>query len=391
MNDFLYYAPTKVYFGRNAIKNIAPYIRDYGAKRVLIHYGGGSARRSGLLDKIEAALTEAGIAWVSLGGVEPNPKLALVHKGIDFCKAEGVDFILAVGGGSVIDSAKSMALGVANGCDPWRFTMREAVPTCSLPVAAVLTIAAAGSEMSNSHVISNPAIPLKKGLGSDITRCVAAFLDPTLTYTVSAAQTAYGTVDIMMHTMERYFTEDESTMLTDKLAEGLLSSVIAAGAAAIKNPEDYEARATLMWASSLSHNGLTGCMKTVPCMTVHQLEHGVSAVYDHVAHGAGLAVLYPAWAEYIYKLAPKRFAAMARNVWGVENTGDDEADALAGIRAMKAYFVSIGAPVSFTELGIGEDAFETIANNITANGKNTIWSLKPLGNPEILEIFRLAL
>lgn len=391
MNDFLYYAPTKVYFGRGAADNAAPYIKAYGAKKVLLHYGGGSARRSGLLDKIENALKDSGIDYVSLGGVEPNPKLPLVHEGIALCEKEGVDFILAVGGGSVIDSAKSIALGVANGVDPWRFTMRELTPTCSLPVATVLTIAAAGSEMSNSHVISNPAIPLKKGLGSDITRCVAAFMDPELTYTVPASQTAYGTVDIMMHTMERYFTEDENTELTDRLAEGLLTSVIHAGAAAIKSPEDYDARATLMWASSLSHNGLTGCMKTVPCMTVHQLEHGVSAVFDHVAHGAGLAVLYPAWAKYIYKLAPRRFAAMARNVWGVENTGDDLADALSGIEAMKAYFVSIGAPVSFTELGIGEESFAEIADNITSCGKNTIWSFKPLGNKEIMEIFRLAL
>lgn len=390
MKDFFYYAPTKVYFGRKAEENIAPFLKEFGAKKVLIHFGGGSVVRSGLLGRIRQYLRDAGIDWIELGGVEPNPKIGFARMGAELVRREGVDLILAVGGGSVIDSSKSIALGAANDCDPWLFTTQVKVPEKCLPVAAVLTIAAAGSEMSKSHVMSNPELNVKRGLNCDLTRCVAAFMDPELTYTVPKAQTAYGTVDIMMHTMERYYTEDTDTELTDRLAEGLLLSVIHAGAAVTADPRDYNARATLMWASSLSHNDLMGCMKNVIVMPVHQLEHGVSGLFDRVAHGAGLAVLYPAWAKYNCKYAPRRFANMARRVWGVANTGDDEADALRGIEAMKEYFAFLGAPTSFRELGIGPESFEAIADNITAGGTKTIWSFKPMGKQEILEIFRLA-
>lgn len=391
MNNFTFCTPTKVIFGRDIEGSIGETLRGYGASKVLLHYGGGSAKRSGLLDKVTASLDAAGLPYIELGGVEPNPKLSLIRKGIALCRAEGVNFLLAVGGGSVIDSAKAIGVGLANGCDPWDFIESKTAPTRCMAVGVVLTLAAAGSEMSNSDVITNDETHLKRGITSEAVRPVVAFLNPENTFTVSKFQTGCGIVDTMMHTLERYFTGDIDCDLSDRLAEGLLIAVRDAGRAAIANPEDYEARATLMWASSLSHNDITGCGKNRK-FPVHKIEHDLSGVHDNIAHGAGLSVLFPAWADYILDLGydVMKFAQLANRVWGVEmNFDHPEVTARGGVRAMRAYFREIGMPITMRELGLTPDDYEEIVSK-TVLGGTVLRSYIPLGRTEILEIYRRA-
>lgn len=391
MNNFTFCTPTKVIFGRDIEGSIGETLRGYGASKVLLHYGGGSAKRSGLLDKVTASLDAAGLPYIELGGVEPNPKLFLIRKGIALCRAEGVNFLLAVGGGSVIDSAKAIGVGLANGCDPWDFIESKTAPTRCMAVGVVLTLAAAGSEMSNSDVITNDETHLKRGITSEAVRPVVAFLNPENTFTVSKFQTGCGIVDTMMHTLERYFTGDIDCDLSDRLAEGLLIAVRDAGRAAIANPEDYEARATLMWASSLSHNDITGCGKNRK-FPVHKIEHDLSGVHDNIAHGAGLSVLFPAWADYILDLGydVMKFAQLANRVWGVEmNFDHPEVTARGGVRAMRAYFREIGMPITMRELGLTPDDYEEIVSK-TVLGGTVLRSYIPLGRTEILEIYRRA-
>lgn len=391
MNNFTFCTPTKVIFGRDIESSIGETLRGCGAGKVLLHYGGGSAKRSGLLDKVASSLDAAGLPYVELGGVEPNPKLSLIRKGIELCRAEGVDFLLAVGGGSVIDSAKAIGVGLANGCDPWDFIETKTAPTKCMPVGVVLTLAAAGSEMSNSDVMTNDETQLKRGITSEAVRPAVAFLNPENTFTVSKFQTGCGIVDTMMHTLERYFTGDIDCDLTDRLAEGLLIAVRDAGRAAIANPEDYEARATLMWASSLSHNDVTGCGKNRK-FPVHKIEHDLSGVHDNIAHGAGLSVLFPAWADYMLDLGHDimKFAQLAHRVWGVEmNFDHPETTARGGIRAMRAYFREIGMPVTMGELGLSPEDYGEIVAKTTLNG-TVLRSYIPLGREEILEIYRRA-
>ncbi len=388
MHDFVYYTPTRVFFGKNAEENIGRELKSFGATKVLVHFGGGSARRSGLLDKVEKQLQDAGLPYAELGGVEPNPKIGKVREGIDFCKKEGVDFILAVGGGSVLDSSKAIALGLEQGGDPWEMFMTGKIPDKRIPIGAVITISAAGSEMSNSCVISNPDEHLKRSLNSDINRPQVAFMNPENTFTVSPYQTACGVVDIMMHTLERYFCDSPTAEPTDSIAEAVLTSTIDAGRRAMADPEDYDARATLMWCSSLSHNNLTGVGRNF-WFVCHKLEHDISGWFDNVAHGAGLAVVFPAWAKYEYKNDPKRFARFARKVWGVVND-DDEAAALEGIEKTKSFFRELGMPVTMAELGVTPDWYEKIASYTTDFDKKTIVSYTPLNTERIMEIYRLA-
>ena len=389
MNNFVFCTPTKVIFGRGIESDIGKTLRTFGAEKVLLHYGGGSARRTGLLDKVTASLKEASLPFVELGGVEPNPKLSLIRKGIALCQSEGVNFLLAVGGGSVIDSAKAIGVGLANDCDPWHFIETKTAPAKCAPVGVVLTLAAAGSEMSNSDVITNDENQLKRGITSEAVRPVVAFLNPENTFTVSKFQTGCGIVDTMMHTLERYFTGDTDCDLTDRLAEGLLIAVRDAGRAAIANPEDYEARATLMWASSLSHNDITGCGKNRK-FPVHKIEHDISGLHDNVAHGAGLSVLFPAWAEYVLQYDVMKFAQLANRVWGVEmNFDHPEVTARGGIRAMKAYFHEIGMPTTMAEIGLKPEDYDAIIEKTTLNG-TILKSYIPLGAKEIREIYRLA-
>lgn len=396
MNNFTYCAPTKIIFGKDIEPQIGAVLKEYGATRVLIHYGGGSVKKTGLFDKVTASLEAAGLSWVELGGVQPNPKLSFIHRGIDLCRAEAVDFILAVGGGSVIDSAKAIGVGLATGNDPWQYASTGTHPEKDevFPVGVVLTLAAAGSEMSNSDVITNDLVNpwVKQGITSETVRPVVSFLNPENTITVSKFQTGCGIVDIMMHTMERYFLDTPDCDLTERIAEGLLIAVRDAGRRAIANPADYEARATLMWASSLSHNDLTGCGKP-RYFPVHKLEHPISALHDNVSHGAGLSVLFPAWAKYMLAKGQDvmKFAQLANRVWGVEmNFDHPERTAEAGIATMKRYFAEIGMPVTLAELGLSPADYEDIINLTTKNGTSAVKSYFPLGKAEIREIYQLA-
>lgn len=389
MLNFEYFTPTKVYFGRDSENKIGIALKELGYNKILLHYGTGSAIRSGLLDRIKKILAAEGLEYVELGGVEANPRIDLIRHGIEYTIKEKVDFILAIGGGSVIDSAKSIGMGVANGMDPWDMIMNQTVPTKSFPVGAVLTLAAAGSEMSNSHVVTNPESFLKRSLNNDLLRPVVAFLNPELTFTVSKFQTGCGIVDTLMHTLERYFTAEEDNDLSDRIAEGLMVAVKNAGLVAINEPDNYEARATLMWASSLSHNGLTGCGKSM-LFPVHKLEHDFSGLFD-VAHAAGLSVLFPAWARYIYQHDIRKFIQFANRVWGIEMDHDHpEVTALRGIEAMTMYFRTIGMPTTMQELGINPSDYEKIADMTSDNGRKEISSYFPLTKEDILKIYHLA-
>lgn len=394
MQNFTYCAPTKVVFGRGVEEQIGPELRARGASRVLVHFGGGSVKKNGLLDKVTASLTAAGLTYVELGGVQPNPKLSFIHEGIALCRKEKVDFILAVGGGSVIDSAKAIGVGLATGNDPWQYASTGTHPEANevFPVGTVLTIAAAGSEMSNSDVITNDLVTpwVKQGITSETVRPVVSFLNPENTFTVSKFQTGCGIVDIMMHTMERYVTGQADCQLTERIAEALLVSVREAGRVAIAHPDDYEARATLMWASSLSHNDLTGCGK-IRKFPVHKLEHPISALHDSVSHGAGLSVLFPAWAQYVMQYDIPKFAQLANRIWDCPMDFDHpERTAQAGIQAMKRYFTEIGMPTRMSELGLTPDDYDAIIDLTTAGGTKPVKSYIDLGPDEIRAIYALA-
>ncbi|MGI5856306.1 MAG: iron-containing alcohol dehydrogenase [Candidatus Merdivicinus sp.] len=391
MNNFTFHTPTKVFFGKGTEKQVGEIIKSYGFSKVLFHYGSGSIKRSGLYDTVTASLREAGISFVELGGVEANPKLSLARKAAELARNEKADMILAVGGGSVLDSAKAAAAAAYNNCDPWEFSSKKRAPEKALPVGTILTLAASGSEMSDSCVLTNEDGWLKRGFNAPCNRPLFSILNPELTYTVSKYQTGCGIVDIMMHTLERYFSLNGDNPLTDALAEGLLRTVVEQGKRAIRDPKDYEARAALMWAGSLSHNGLTGCGKTF-MMRCHQLEHELSGAYDRVAHGAGLAVIFPAWAKYIYRYNVSRFAQYAVNVWGLPmNFEHPERTALEGIQATEAYFQSIGMPVRLSELDVDGAKFDEMAEKCTFFGKRTLPDYIELGKKEMLDIYRLCL
>ena len=395
MNNFEYCVPTRVIFGRDTQKRAGELIKEYGFRKVMIHYGGGSVKRSGLLDQVTASLREAGIETVLFGGVQANPTLSKALEGMEICRREGVDFILAVGGGSVIDSAKCIADGAPNPeIDPWKFFMKEAVPPKALPHGNILTLSASGSETSQSCVITNEENGLKRGFNCPAHRPLFAVCNPELTFTVSRFQTGCGTVDILMHTLERYLggtTKD--TALTDRIAEGLMKAVIEAGTAADLNPEDYEARATLMWAGSLSHNDLTGLGREV-MMTVHQLEHELSGKYPEVAHGAGLSALFCSWARYVCRDDPMRFAQLAVRVWDVEmNFENPLKTALDGIQRIEDYFKSLNMPVRLSELeaDVKEADFDEMAEKCTYFGRRVLPGIRELGKREMMEIYRMAL
>ena len=395
MNNFEYCVPTKVIFGRDTQKRAGEIIREYGFRKVMIHYGGGSVKRSGLLDQVTASLEEAGIESILFGGVQPNPTLSKALEGMEICRRENVDFILAVGGGSVIDSAKCIADGTPNPeIDPWKYFMKEAVPPKALPHGNILTLSASGSETIQSCVITNEENGLKRGFNCPTHRPLFAVCNPELTFTVNRFQTGCGTVDILMHTLERYLggtTKD--TALTDRIAEGLMKAVIEAGAAADLNPEDYEARATLMWAGSLSHNDLTGLGREV-MMTVHQLEHELSGKYPEVAHGAGLSALFCSWARYVCGDDPMRFAQLAVRVWDVEmNFENPLKTALDGIQRMEDYFKSLNMPVRLTDLeaDVKEEDFDEMAEKCTNFGRRVLPGIRELGKHEMMDIYRMAL
>lgn len=389
MLDFIYNTPTKIYFGREKEKEIGKILCEYGAKKVMIQFGKGSVVKSGLLQRVEDCLAESGISYVEFGGVEPNPKLDKILEAIEIAKKEGVDFLLAVGGGSVLDSCKFTAIGVKSEGDLWDFCMGKAIPQKALPVGCILTISAAGSEMSNSAVLTNTKVNVKKGLTTELNRCKFAIMNPELTFSLGKYQTACGIVDMMSHTIERYFTVCPDTPLTDSIAESLLRSIIDAGKVVMENPNDYEARATLMWGSSLAHNGLTGCGRESG-MVVHQLGHALCGKHDRIAHGASLALLLPAWAKYVYKRAIPRFAQFARNVWGVAES-DDLIAAEKGITAMEEYFNFLQMPTRLNQLQVDKGDIEEIALLCTYNRTRTIKSFITIGFEEVKDIFNLSI
>lgn len=391
MNNFIYNTPTKVYFGKGEEMKVGKIIKEYGAKKVLIHYGGKSARASGLLDRVKGCLEAENIEYVELGGVVANPELKLVREGIELVQKEGVDFILAVGGGSVLDSAKDIANGAANpDVDVWDFSLKKAQPEKTIGKGAILTLAAAGSEMSDSCVVTNTELGFKTGYGSPCNRMNFAIENPELTYTVDAYQTACGAVDIAMHTMERYFCKGEDTYLTDSIAEAIIKSTIKAGKDAIANPRDYTARANMMWASSLAHNGLTQCGREF-LLPVHQFEHEVSGMYPSVAHGAGLAALWCSWARFVYKSNIMRFAQYGQNVWNVEMDFEHpENTALQAINRQEEYYRSIGMPTSLHELGVKEEDLEILALRCSRDKTRILDGYCRIGYEEMLEIYKMA-
>ena len=391
MPDFKYYTPTRVIFGKNTEDRTAELIREYGGKKILIHYGGGSVVCSGLLEKVTNILSEAGISYITLGGAVPNPRLGLVYEGIDLCKKEGVDFLLAVGGGSVIDSAKAIGYGVANEGDVWDFYDNKRRPSACLPLGVILTIAATGSEMSDSSVITKEEGLVKRGCNSDLCRAKFAILNPELTMTLPDYQTACGCTDIMMHTMERYFTNGGTMEITDNLAEALLRTVMKNALILADDPKNYDARAEVMWAGSLSHNGLTGFGSDGGDWMTHKLEHEIGGLFD-VAHGAGLAAIWGSWARYVYKDCLARFRRFAVNVFGVEETGTDEEIALKGIEACEAFFRSLHMPTNLRELGIdaSDSDLETMARKCAAGVGGGKGAAKFLREADMLEIYRAS-
>lgn len=393
MNNFKYYTPTKIVFGKDTENQIGKLIQEQNCKKVLIHYGGQSAIKSGLIDKVKNILNESNIPYIELGGVVPNPRLSLVYKGIELCKKENVDFILAIGGGSVIDSAKAIGYGLANEGDVWDIYEYTKEPTASTPIGVILTIAASGSEMSNSSVITNDNNNIKRGYSSDYARPKFAILNPELTMTLPDYQTSCGTVDILMHTMERYFTNEGTSELTDSLAEALLKNVMHYGRILIDNPKDYKARAEIMWAGSLSHNGLMGCgTKDNGDWSTHKLEHELSGMYD-VAHGAGLAAIWSTWARYVYKEGKERFLKFSLNVMDIPYTKDDDTTINLGIVKMEEYFKSINMPTTLQELGINptEEEFIEMAEKCSKAVKGSCGSIKILQEKDMLTIYKNAL
>ncbi len=391
MENFSYYTPTRVVFGRAAEEQTGELVKAQGCSKVLLHYGGGSAERSGLLGRIRQSLDQAGVSYVSLGGVVPNPRLSLVYEGIDLCRREGVDFLLAVGGGSVIDSAKAIGYGVADGGEVWELYEKKRRAKGCLPIGTVLTISAAGSEMSNSSVITNEDGWLKRGYNDDISRPKFAVMNPELTMTLPKYQTASGCVDIMMHTMERYFNQSGNMELTDGISEHLIRTVMKNARILMDDPDNYEARAEVMWAGSLSHNGLTGCGTDGGDWASHQLEHELGGMFD-VAHGAGLAAVWGSWARYVMDARPERFAQFAVNVMGAEPGADDTETALRGIQAMESFYRAVGMPVCVKDMGIEmtEAQMRELAEKCSHFGKRTIGCVKKLDQEDMYQIYRNA-
>ena len=392
MQSFQYYIKTDVVFGEGSVCRTAELVKKHGGSRVLVVYGGGSAKRSGLLDRVFALLDEALIPYDSIGGVQPNPRVELAREGVKRAVEFRADLILAVGGGSVIDTAKAIAHGAANPeTDIWEFWKRRAVPTRSTPVGVILTIPASGSETSDSAVLTNEQECEKRGLNTDLNRPAFAILDPKLAMTLPPRQVSCGVTDILMHTLDRYFTPADDNELTDALAEALLRVVIRNGPKVVENENDLHAMSEIMWCGSVSHNGLTG-LGAPREFTTHQLGHALSEKFDAI-HGETLSAMWGSWARYVWETKPARFARFARNVWDVDDVDADEA-AMLGIEATENFFRSLHMPVSLGELkGVGvqsEEGLQELALRCSYQKTRTIGSFRVLGYDEMLEIYRLA-
>lgn len=386
MLDFVFHNATKIIFGKGTEDRTGRELSKY-SKKVLLHYGGGSIKRTGLYDRIIKSLSEAGVEAIELGGVKPNPRLSLVREGIDLCRKHKIEAILAVGGGSVIDSAKAIGIGVPYEGDVWDFYKGRQVEKM-LPLGVVLTIPAAGSESSGGSVITNEDGLYKRAANSVCMRPVFAVMNPELTFTLPAYQTAVGAVDIMSHVLERYFTNAKEVDFTDRLCEATLRTMIVNTPIALKEPENYDARAEIMWASTIAHNDLLGTGRLADWAT-HGIEHELSAIYD-IAHGGGLAIIWSAWMKYVYKNDVKRFAQFASRVWNVEpDFRNLERTALEGIEKTKSFFSSLGIPVTLTEAGISSDRFEEMASKATERGP--LGNFVKLNREDVREIYKLAL
>ena len=391
MKNFTYQVPTKFVFGRGAENEVGREIRALGGTKVLIHYGGGSAVRSGLIGRVQAALEAEGIAHVELGGVQPNPRDTLVYQGIELARREGVDFVLAVGGGSAIDSSKAIAHGICYDGDFWDFFCRKAQPERTTPFGVVLTMAAAGSESSNSCVITQASTLTKRGLSSELNRPIFAIMNPELAMTLPPYQIACGATDILAHIMERYFTCEKEVDLTDRLCEGAMQAVIRAARIAVRNPQDYDAQAQLMWGSTIAHNDTVGVGR-VSDFGSHQIEHELSALYD-VAHGAGLAVVFPAWMRYQMHKDVMRFAQFAVRVYRCDMDFEHpERTALAGIEAHEAFLKDIGMPITLKELGARTEDIPALAAKTkkTNLADQTTGGAFPMKTEDIEAILRIA-
>jgi len=388
MENFVFQNKTKIIFGRDTENQVGEEVKAHSSK-VLLHYGAASIKKSGLYDKVAASLKKSGVEFFELSGVLPNPRLSLVKEGIELCRKNGIGFILAVGGGSVIDSAKAIAAGVPYKGDVWDFYTGKGQPTEALPVATVLTIPAAGSEASPSSVITNTDGDFKRGLTNDLLRPVFSILNPELTFTLPNYQTACGAADIMAHIMERYFTTTECADFTDRLCEATMKAIIHNVPTCIKENKNYEVRAEVMWAGCVAHNDLLGTGRNQDWAS-HGIEHEISGIYD-VAHGAGLAVVFPAWMKFVYKNNINRFVQFASRVWNVEiDFHNQEKTALAGIAALENFFVSIGLPVRLKDMDIKDDRLAEMADKATGNGSWTMGGFVKLSRNDVFEILKLA-
>lgn len=388
MKDFTYYNPTKIIFGKDTEKKVGSETRKFSNK-VLLHYGGSSIKKYGLYDKVIKSLKEADIEIFELPGVKPNPRLGLVYEGIKMCRENNIEFILAVGGGSVIDSAKAIAAGVKYPGDVWElFVSSEKEFAEILPIGVILTIPAAGSENSDSTVITKEEGMLKRYCGHQNMRPRFSILNPELTFTLPAEQTVYGISDILAHLMERYFTRVDNVDLTDRLIEGTMKSLIKNAYLVKKTPDDYDARAEIMWAGTIAHNGLLDTGR-IGDWASHEIEHELSGIYD-IAHGAGLSVVFPAWMKYVYKTDIKRFAQFASRVWGVDSyLNEEEFMALEGIRMLENFYKDIDLPVRLSQIKINSDRFEEMAAKCADRGP--VGKFVELESKDILEIYKLAL
>ncbi len=388
MENFNFYSPTEFVFGTERENECGKYIKKFGGKKVLIHYGSGSVIRSGLLDRVKKSLESEQIAYVELGGVKPNPRDTKVYEGIELCKKENVDFILSVGGGSCIDSSKAIAAGVLYEGDFWDFYSRKAMIANALPIGTVLTIAAAGSEGSGSSVITKEDGMIKRGTGSDLIRPKFSILNPQLTCTLPAYQTACGATDIIAHIFERYFTNTEEVEVTDRLCEALLLTMIKETPRVIEDPNNYQARANIMWAGTVAHNDIIGVGRSQDWNS-HGIEHELSGLYD-CAHGAGLAVIMPSWMEFVVDHNVMRFAQMAVRVFGVQMNFENPKDtALKGIKAFRRFLSDIGMPINFDQLGAKEEDIPVLVEKFGL-GNGRTGGFVSLSSADITQIYKIA-
>ena len=386
MINFEYVCPTRIIFGKGKENEVGTIIKQYG-KKILLHYGGGSVIRSGLLDRVKTSLTNAGVEFIELGGVQPNPRISLVNEGIKLVKEHNIDFILAVGGGSVIDSAKGIGLGSKYDGDLWDIYLRKATPVDHTPVGVILTIPAAGSEMSTSAVITNEVTMEKRGYNTPFNRPVFSILNPELIYTVPKYHLAAGIVDMFAHVVERYFSNTENVTVTDNLCLGVMNAIYTCGSKYINDITNYDLAAEVVWAASIAHNGILDTGR-VTDWSSHAMEHSLSAYYD-ISHGGGLAVIIPHWMKYVYKHNPKIFAKYAIGVFGVENKGTDEELALKGIERTIEFFESLGLPTKLSAYNIEEEKFEEMAKHACVFGP--IGNFVKLNEEDIVKIYKSAL